>query len=221
MSTKFITTASDIKHPGWLQLKRSLDHFGWPSVCIHHEWRGFGGKILETYKYLTETEEGRHIDFFFYSDSYDSFCLGPMHEALEKVGKQVPFFRVTFSTEKACYPHSEYANEFPNPGHQWRYLNGGGWYCMRSAFLKMVERSVPDVTVNDQAWFQQQYINNNERKQISLEAKPDVFQTIGFEHPDDFAYRQGRLINLETLTKPIFIHGNGKTPLSHIYKLIP
>ena len=225
MNAKLITTASNIQHEGWLQFRRSLDHFNWQSICLQHEWRGFGGKILETYNYLKNTEEGRGIDLFFYSDSYDSFCLGTPDEAMEKVKKNLNFWQMTFSTEKACYPHGEWAHHFPDPGHQWRFLNGednngGGWYGMRTAFLRMVENDMPPYDINDQVWFQEQYINHNLRKEITLEKNCEIFQTIGFEHHDDFAYRKGRLINLETLTIPIFIHGNGKTSMEKIYKLI-
>lgn len=221
--TTFLTNASEPQHEGWLQLERSLRHFNWPYHFIEHEWRGWGCKITEVYNFL-QSEQGQKVDFFFYSDAYDSFCLGTMDEALSYVTtyRSKPFFTITFAAEKACWPHGEWAPEFPDPGHQWKYLNGGGFYCDRLGFIRAVDRAgLPEKEdINDQEWWQNQYLHNNERRLIRLESKPMVFQPIGHAHDDDFMVRKGRLINLETLTKPVFIHGNGHTEMGHIYKLL-
>ena len=226
MNIKFLTTASNPKHPGWEQLERSLIHFGWDYKLIVHEWHGFGSKMLALYDHLIGHPE---TDFFVYSDSYDSFVLDTPNAAHKALN---PFLsqgrnQIMFGTEKACYPIGEYRERYPElftNAHQWKYLNGGCFAGWSKAYIAMVENhkeQLYDHDINDQLWSTEAYLLRNSNLRICLETLPRLYQTIGFEHNDDFAYRQGRLINLETLTMPIIIHGNGKVDMSHIYRLLP
>ena len=108
MKIKLITTASDPNHPGWLQLKRSLDHFGWDYHLIVHEYTGYNSKIVAFYNYLIETRW--QVDRFLYSDSYDTFALAGPEEVENKLSQ---LEGLVYGTEKACWPYGDWAAEYP------------------------------------------------------------------------------------------------------------
>lgn len=210
MNCKFITTASDI--PKCAQLKRSLEYFGWPYHFIEHEWRGFGDKVLKTYEYLKANPDITH---FFYSDAWDTFALSTMEEALRKIpNKDI----ILFSAERACYPHGEKAVLYPETDSPWKYLNGGGWFASSELFCKMVEAVTPHFTDVDQVYFTDRFLEGTHG--IVLDNNCTVFQTIAFCPDSDFDLK-AKPINTVTKTTPTFWHGNGHTPMPHIYKLLP
>lgn len=208
MKIMLITTASDYSKTE--KLRESLDRHGWPYHIVVHEWRGFGCKILETYNYLKTSD----ITHFFYSDSYDTYALGTMEEAISKI-KDLD--QMLWSAEKACYPHTELARFYPEHHYSRKYLNGGGWFCPKDKFIEMVENEMPSVATVDQVYFTNQLIT---KKNIVLDYNCEIFQTIA--HSDletEFEYERGRMYNKETKSWPILIHGNGHTPLDKIYNL--
>lgn len=214
MKVKFITTTSDTAHPGHQELLRSLTHFGYDAVVIEHPWRGFGDKVLQTYAYL---KAHPHVEHFLYSDAWDTFALAPMEEVISKITN---WDCILFSAEKACYPHGEKAELYPSCDTPWKYLNGGNWLGSSKRFIDMVERQMPDVTVNDQVYFTDMFLHFNEEGFIQLNYPCHIFQTTGFEGEGDFTLEGGRVINNITGYKPVFCHGNGRTPMEKFYELL-
>ena len=206
---KLITTTSDIRKCA--NLKRSLDFFGWDYHFIEHTWKGFGDKILETYKYLKAHPE---VTAFFYSDAWDTFCLGTMEQALDWV---TPNAGILFSSEKACYPHPNKASKYPEGRTQWKYLNGGGWFANSQLFIKMVESNMPDHSTNDQEWFTDCFLS--QPVDIFLDYNCTVFQTAAFAALGELIVEGQRVKNTVTNTYPIFIHGNGHTPIDWVYDI--
>lgn len=205
MKTIFITTTSDINK--CFQLKRSLDYYGWESVFILHDWRGFGDKILKTYEYLKARPEITH---FFYSDAWDTFCLGTIESALSKIpDKDI----ILFSAERACYPHTDKAAKYPDNKSPWKYINGGGWFASSKLFCEMVERYPLTYEDVDQVYFTDRFLDGYGQ----LDYNCQVFQTIGFCPDSDFNVGK----NTVTGTTPVFWHGNGHTPMDTIYSLLP
>jgi hypothetical protein len=56
---------------------------------------------------------------------------------------------------------------------------------------------------------------------VKLDYKCLIFQTLGFCPESDFVIADDRLLNKIALTKPLFIHGNGHTPMADIYNILP
>lgn len=207
MKIKLITTASDWSKT--LKLQESLERHGWDFHIILHDWRGFGDKILKTYEYLKESD----VTHFFYSDSYDTYVLAPMEEAISKLrGRDM-----LWSSEKACYPHAQLAEMYPENPSPWKYLNGGGWFASKEAFMRMVEDDMPSHLTVDQVYFTNQLLT---KKNITLDYDCEIFQTIAFcDFDKEFEVIRGRVYNKFTKQYPIFFHGNGHTPLNRIYEL--
>lgn len=208
MKISLITTASDYSKTE--KLRESLDRHGWPYHIIKHDWRGFGDKILKTYEYLKTSD----ITHFFYSDSYDTYALGPMEEAISKIKD---FDTMLWSAEKACYPHPELASMYPESSSDWKYLNGGGWFCSAKNFIDMVEAEMPTHLTVDQVYFTNQLIT---KKNIVLDYDCKIFQTIAFcDFEKEFEVERGRIFNKQSKQWPVLIHGNGHTPMDKIYNL--
>jgi len=210
MKCKLITTTSSLKN--CYHLKRSLDYFGWDYHFIEHTWKGFGDKILETYKYLKANPDITH---FFYSDAWDTMAFGTMEEAL----KQIPDKDVIlFSAERACYPHPDKAEKYPYNMSPWHFLNGGGWFASSELFCKMVDRYPLDSVTVDQVYFTDRFLDQDSEIELDYDCK--VFQTIAFCPESDFDITN-KPFNTVTKSFPVFWHGNGHTPMDKLTPLIP
>lgn len=211
----FLTTGNNQNHPGWLQLKRSLEHFGWKYHFIEHQWRGLADRLTQLANYIREN----NITYFVFGDAYDVFVLGPPEE-FEKKNKFFSAPKLLYMSEKGCYPVWDYREKYPKVHSPWCYLNGGCFAGYSRIFLSLLENSPLDPNLNDQQWATENFLFRNNNR-IELDYNCEVFQSIAFEHPDDFALRKGRLINLETISLPVILHGNGQTPMDKYYALLP
>lgn len=210
--TKVITTTSDLSK--CYQLKRSLIYHGYDFHFIAHSWEpsGFLGKIHETYKYLKALEGYTH---FLYTDAWDTFAMaGP-----EELAGNMPD-GLLISAERACYPHPELASKYPDHASPWHFVNGGGWCGEIDAFLRLYEDCPPTTELNDQVWLTKQFLKLHTEGWISLDYECRIFQTLGFCPESDFSLGSN-FINTITGSQPIFIHGNGHTPMDKIYNLLP
>jgi hypothetical protein len=207
-----ITTTSD--RSKCYQLERSLKLHGYNYHIIEHTWDGFLGKLHHTYQYLRTLKGYTH---FLYTDAWDTIAMRP--DVMVPDG-------VLISAERACYPYPEWAAKYPASDSPWRYVNGGGWCGEISAFIKMYESKPPTDEMNDQVWLTERFLAG----WGSLDYQCEVFQTLGFCPESDFrtpivtGYKESDIaffFNNITDSHPAFIHGNGHTPMTHIYALLP
>lgn len=212
---KLITTASDPNHPGWLQFKRSLDHFGWDYHLIVHTYTNYNDKIIALSNYLRTSG----LTHFAYADSYDSFALAPQKELEDKYYQADTLI---YGLEKACWPHPEKADKFPSSPYPQRFINGGGFIGPVNIFLHLLEQSPIQNSQNDQVWAQDNYIANPDK--IGLDRDCSIFQTMAHTSEDEFQKIEidgnVRLLNLHTKTLPILFHGNGHTNIDWIYNVL-
>ena len=152
-----------------------------------------------------------------YADAWDSYVVGDYEELITKL----PDLKWWGSVEKNCFPHPELAKDYPSTEHDWKYVNGGGWFSEVDFFRKMVENN-PINRKNDQLWLAEVFLKNKkEGLPVGLDYNCEVFQTTGFEGPNDFLYNYevGRITNLKTGSLPMIFHGNGRTDMSKVIKL--
>jgi hypothetical protein len=226
---KILTVASDSMHPGCMQLKRSLEYFGYQYHIIQKPFQ-FGRQMQHVYQWAKSNP-----GWFLYTDAYDTFALGGLNrvavefEALTmgvvtEVNPGLKPISMIISTEKACYPIASMASQYPECRTEWKYVNGGGFMADAAYFCEIFEDGTHHKETNDQVWLAEQYLKRQDR--ILLNTSCNIFQSIAFEGPDDFSTEEvpqgySRLINKKTGTHPVFIHGNGHTDMSKIYKLLP
>lgn len=209
---KLITVASHLEEQGLDNLVMSAQKFGWDIEVIHVPWRGFGTKLIETYNYFKQNPDVKELIFV---DAYDVLILSTPQEVEEKIQDRS---KMLVSTEKACWPQSDLASEYPETKHEWKYANSGTYYAPREVFMDLFENHPPQYESDDQLWLSLMFLGN--RGKINLDYNCEVFQCYSFIAEDDFSYENNRVHNLKTVTEPIFIHSNGRTDNSKAIELI-
>jgi hypothetical protein len=213
MKVKLITLATDKRHPGLKQLKRSLDRFGWDYEFLDGKYVAFGSKMVRAYEYAKQTD----CTHLFIVDAYDVFVLGTMAEAVNKIADTGC---VLFNSEKAAWPYSEWAVEYPETSSRWKYLNGGAAFVDVKRFIQMFEENPIEHKDNDQVNLARIYLDKRDQYNMKLDTNCEVFQSIAFKADDDFTIEKNRIINNITGSFPTIIHGNGKTKMDWVYKLV-
>lgn len=210
MKIKFITTASNPNHPGWIKLENSLKHFGWDYHLIVGPWRGYASKFLDTYNYLKSGAENE-TDLIVYSDSYDSLVLCSPEEVIEKyLANFSP--KVLYYAERACWPYPELESKYPKVENSpYKHLNGGGFIGTPKQYMDLVELDFPKVSpeFNDQSHSTMLFLNQNDKANIALDSYCKIYQCMAHSSHQDFRYEDGRLINNITGEMPSIIHFNG------------
>lgn len=216
MKVKLITLVSDLGHPGWLQLKRSLDHFGWDYDVINKPYVFFGSKMVYALEYAKQTD----CTHLFVVDGYDTFVLDTMGAAVKKMPS---LDAVIFNAEKNCWPDSELSEFYPNPGVTWRFLNGGIIFSRTDLLIKLLENCQIEHFDNDQKVFSGWFVAARNDFSMKLDVKCKVFQSVAFAEKSDFCSINGRLVNRKTATTPVIIHANGgvNETMEEVYKLLP
>lgn len=209
---KIITVASHLEEQGLDNLVRSAQKFGFDIEAIHVPWRGFGTKLIETYNYFKQNPDVKELIFV---DAYDVLILSTPQEVEEKIQDRS---KMLVSTEKGCWPKSDLASEYPLIKHEWKYVNSGTYYAPREAFMKLFESNPPQYESDDQLWLSLMFLGN--RGKINLDYDCEVFQCHSFVAEDDYEYKDGRVYNLKTQSKPSIIHFNGKSDNSKVLELL-
>lgn len=193
-------------------LTNSATMNGFTLSKIKCEWKGFGTKLLETRQYLIDNPDITH---FFFADAYDVIVLGSMEEALSKLDTD----KITFSTEKNCWPIPDLADKYPECSTIYKFLNSGLYFAPRDKFLELFDWDMPEYTTDDQLWATQQFLLNDDSG-IVLDTECEVFQSYSFIAEDEYSYQDGRVRNVNTGSLPVLFHGNGTTNMDKLYELI-
>lgn len=213
MKVKLIATATNLNDEGFLEFKKSLDYFQWDYDIITDRYVAYGSKMINAYNYAKKTD----CTHLFIVDAYDIFMLGGMDDALEVIpDKDI----VLFNAEKACWPHSELASQYPEVTSPWKYVNGGACFVEKERFIKLIDENPIKHTDNDQEKLTDVYLKSREKYNMQLDTDCELFQSIAHRHDDDFEFLDFILINKKTGSLPIIIHGNGKTNMEDIYNLL-
>jgi len=209
---KLITVVTDLNREGLTFLIDSSQKQGWDIEIIITEWRGFGTKLIETYNYL---KRNRDVKEFIFVDAYDVITSGSPKELEEKIVERE---KMLISVEKGCWPQSDLADQYPKVDTDWKYINSGSYFSPSKLFMDMIEANPPLYIDDDQLWLTNEFLHEQRNK--VLDYKCEVFQSYSFIAEDDFGYDNKRVLNLKTLTTPIFLHGNGKTDMTKVIELL-
>ena len=201
MSLKLITVCSHPEHA--ITLIESSTKNGWDLEVIKCEWKGFGTKLVETYKYLKEHPE---VTEFVFCDAFDVVVLGSPEEFKSKVKAE----NILLSTEKGLWPPSllPFRSMYFEHEHGFNYINSGLYYCKSSAFIIMYEEFTPFEAIDDQLWMNLMWLLND-WVVIDVDSKQSVFNNHSFIAEGEYTYNNGRVQIMGN--EPVFIHCNAKT----------
>jgi hypothetical protein len=212
-----ITVCSRTDEYGYEMLKKSVDKFNWPFYCLKTEWKGFGTKLITTYQFL-KSDEANDITHFFFCDAYDVVVLGTMDEAISKIEDKS---KIVVGAERGLWPPDlqVHDSKFEHFDHGFNYVNSGLYFAPKEVFIGYFEVNKPEYSTDDQKWLTETYLNQK-NDNIVLDNNCNVFQNYSFLKDNDYDYGFTRLINKNTDTQPVFVHGNGRTDLTKVYELI-
>ena len=209
---KLLTFASHLNNEGLDNLIKSSDKFNWEIQVLVDEWKGFGTKLIEVYNFFNKNSDVKEILFV---DAYDVIILSTPQEVQEKIKDRN---KMLVSVEKNCWPKPELSSKYPNTESEWKYINSGTYYAPRDLFMQLIDNNPPLYSDDDQLWMTNTFLNNQEH--FVLDYNCEVFQCHSFVSSDDFEYKNSRVYNLKTKSKPSILHFNGKSDNTKVLELL-
>jgi hypothetical protein len=210
-----------------LALERSLARKGVPFIFQMESGPWLWKRKIE---WELEWAKAYPRDLFVFIDAFDYLFLGELSELTEIVSAQP----LLFSTDCGSVPFPD-KNMVPYYDHRrkreskWCWLNGSGPAGTGEAIAEAIEFGLPRFPIippseqwprggTDQWWWTLVYLNGYG----VLDQQCRMTQTLydmdndGFWGTRSLGYKDGRIHNLETGSKPQFIHANG-----HAWLMIP
>lgn len=124
--------------------------------------------------------------------------------------------KILFSAEKYCWPDKSLANDYPEvEGKASRFLNSGAFIGYAPQVFALLEDPIED-TADDQLYFTKIFLDETKRAKLGLklDVQSRLFQNLHGAKNDvklkvDLESNQGVLQNVDFMTTPSIIHGNG------------
>lgn len=124
--------------------------------------------------------------------------------------------KVLISAEKYCWPDKSLANDYPEvEGKASRFLNSGAFIGYAPQVYGLLEDPIED-TADDQLYLTKVFLNDARRSKLGLklDTQSKLFQNLHGAKNDvklkvDLENNQGVLQNVNFMTTPAILHGNG------------
>ena len=222
------TEAAPDAHPGLRRFRRSLAKWGWPLVLVHEMyWGGFGRK-LKACAEAAATARGAGHSHAIFCDSYDVVFVGPPSALVES---HPPLL---LATEAACWPPCPVREaEHPECDTPWRFAHSQLLVDLRR--LELLDLGGVADGDDDQRHLMDVYLRHLRASraepalrqiqeatplecQVGLDTRQEVFCSIAHSHPwfERYAVGDDRVVNKLTKTRPVMVHGNGRTDMSWV-----
>ncbi len=216
MNLGVVTYTTDFQHPAVKYLIESMRHWKWPEPVIVGGGISFMGHIGKMRDVKTELPKmkARGFTHALYTDAWDVVCTGPFEEIRDFTGALLSADAGCWSDQGNVEPHM-----FPDTGTRWKYVNGGGWMGEIDFLLDVVLKDSERELWNDQFWLSKKWFNSTPG--LLLDSKCEVFQCLSQTPRESLTVEGERVVNLETGTKPLLIHGAGGTDMSWVPCIIP
>ena len=161
-------------------------------------------------------------EWMIFIDLWDSIFVGDADEMwadIQDIAKNRPFLH----SDKACWPRPEQAYMFPPCASPWKYVNGSGPFGMGWQIAEAIDYGMrnypirPKVTGvhphdyprndNDQRFWTDLYLDGY----VGVDTECRVVQGLPLLKPGELEYRDGRIHNTVTGTRPHFLHAADHT----------
>jgi len=210
---KLLTLTTDLTHPGFLQFKKFYDFFGYDYEVLNPRESAFGFQM----PFIIEWCSQHRNDEFIYADAWDTIALADIVELRNKL----PNCEFYGGGEYGCWPDHSLTDKFPNLDKPYKYPCGGTWYAKTEWLIDMWQRFPNRLNNYDQHWLQIVFLESlKEGKNVQMDYYGNIFQSIMLDPPESFEIKGGRVINTLYNTKPVILHGNGKTPMDRYYDIL-
>ncbi|EDW19270.1 procollagen-lysine,2-oxoglutarate 5-dioxygenase [Drosophila mojavensis] len=195
------------------------------TLGLGEEWQGGdmkglgGGYKINLLRKAVEELKDAEDTIILFTDSYDVVFTAPLTEILEKFKESGA--KVLFSAEKYCWPDKSLADSYPAVGaKESRYLNSGAFIGYAPQVVELLKEEIED-TGDDQLYYTKIFLDEAKRAKlnIKLDTQSRLFQSLNGAQNDvklevDLDSNQGVLQNIDFLTTPAIIHGNGPSKIN-------
>lgn len=170
---------------------------------------GGGQKINLVKEYLKSASDNQIILFL---DGYDVMAFNHHEKALTRFREND--LDILFAAEKTCWPDESIASQFTGSS-AYKYLNSGCYVGYAWAIKEFLSAHIEDQK-DDQLYMQKQFLSNTKLR-LGLDSRNEIFCCLnGTEDYLETNFSK-KLINRETNTDPIYLHGNGGVTQKNIF----
>ncbi|XP_023161506.2 procollagen-lysine,2-oxoglutarate 5-dioxygenase [Drosophila hydei] len=195
------------------------------TLGMGEEWQGGdmkgvgGGYKINLLRKAVEELKDAQDTLILFTDSYDVIFTAPLEEILEKFNESGA--KLLFSAEKYCWPDKSLADRYPEvEGKASRYLNSGAFIGYAPQVIELLKEDIED-TGDDQLYYTKVFLDEAKRTKlnIKLDTQSRLFQNLNGANNDvklevDLDSNRGTLQNIDFLTTPAIIHGNGPSKVN-------
>ncbi|KAH8411190.1 hypothetical protein KR222_010054, partial [Zaprionus bogoriensis] len=190
------------------------------SLGLGEEWKGGdmksagGGFKINLLREAIKPLKDAQDTIILFTDSYDVIITATLEDIVDKFKESGA--KLLFSAEKYCWPDKSLANRYPEvEGKASRYLNSGAFIGYAPQVIELLEDPIED-TGDDQLYFTKVFLDETKRTKLNmkLDTQSRLFQSLHGAKSDvklkvDLDSNQGTLQNIDFMTTPAIIHGNG------------
>lgn len=190
------------------------------TLGLGEEWKGGdmqkpgGGFKLNLLREAIAPYKNEPETIILFTDSYDVIITTTLDEIFEKFKESGA--KILFSAEKYCWPDKSLANDYPEvEGKASRFLNSGAFIGYAPQVFALLVDPIED-TADDQLYFTKIFLDEAKRAKLGLklDIQSRLFQNLHGAKNDvklkvDLESNQGVLQNVDFMTTPSIIHGNG------------
>ncbi|XP_073840041.1 procollagen lysyl hydroxylase [Musca autumnalis] len=221
VKVKVFTVATE-RTDGFLRYMRSAKVYDIDvtPLGLDQEWQGGdmtsvgGGFKVNLLKAAVKPLKDEKDTLIMFTDSYDVVFTTRLNEIVKKF-KEFDA-RILFSAEKFCWPDVKLATKYPQVEPKAsRYLNSGAFIGYAPEIWELLQPSIDNLE-DDQLYYTKSFLNEELREKLSmkLDTESKVFQNLNGAKDDvkldvNLETNRGTLKNINFLTTPSVIHGNG------------
>lgn len=222
MSAKVVTIYNRVPLEPYYRLDRfieSLMRLGVTPVILgfNKPWGGLMTKPRHLRQWLRDG--GAKNDNIIVADAWD-VVFAEQPETIMARKRELFGDAVVFNAEKSCFPRGDLADQFPDQGTPWRYLNSGFMAGSGDAILAILDSMKLDDIPDDHqlpngAWF---HPNDQEHYTLAylsqpvpmkLDVRAELCQCCSGCEPSEFAMAELPIRNIATGAAPGVWHFNG------------
>uniref|UniRef100_A0A1I8M2M7 procollagen-lysine 5-dioxygenase n=1 Tax=Musca domestica TaxID=7370 RepID=A0A1I8M2M7_MUSDO len=221
VNVKVFTVATE-RTDGFLRYMRSAQVYDIEvtALGLDQEWKGGdmssvgGGFKVNLLREAVKPLKDEKDTLIMFTDSYDVVFTSRLTEIVKKFKETGA--RVLFSAEKFCWPDVKLASKYPTVEPKAsRYLNSGAFIGYAPEIWQLLQPSIENLE-DDQLYYTKSYLNEELREKLGmkLDVESHIFQNLNGAKDDvkldvDLDTNRGTLKNINFLTTPSVIHGNG------------
>ncbi|XP_013108802.1 procollagen-lysine,2-oxoglutarate 5-dioxygenase [Stomoxys calcitrans] len=187
---------------------------------LDQEWKGGdmdglgGGYKVNLLREAIKAFKDEKDTLIMFTDSYDVVFTTRMSEIVRKFKESGA--KVLFSAEKFCWPDTKLASKYPTVEPKASpYLNSGAFIGYAPQVWSLLEKPLGDLE-DDQLYYTKTFLDETLREKlgIKLDTESKLFQNLNGAKDDvkldvDLETNKGTLKNINFLSTPSVIHGNG------------